>query len=75
MARVELLDNTSRYRHEDELRASLKQLMLEYDLEEREVTVVLMSDDAIAAHNIADRNEAGPTDVLSYPTSEPDDVG
>lgn len=75
MAHVELLDNTSRYRHETELRTSLERLMLEQELDQREVTVVLVSDDAIAAHNVADRNESGPTDVLSYPTSEPDDVG
>ncbi len=49
--------------------------MLEHDLAQREVTVVLMNDDAIAAHNLADRHEVGPTDVLSYPTSEPGDVG
>lgn len=75
MARVELLDNTGRYRYKNELRACLKRLMLDHDLARREITVVLMSDSAIAAHNAADRQVAGPTDVLSYPTSEPDDVG
>lgn len=72
---VELLDHTGRYPHKRELGAALRQLMLEHGLRQREVTVVLMNDDAIAAHNLADRQVAGPTDVLSYPTSEPDDVG
>ena len=75
MAHVELLDNTDSYRYKSELRTSIQQLMLEHNLRRREITVVLMSDDAIAAHNGADRGVAGPTDVLSYPTSEPDDVG
>lgn len=49
--------------------------MAELGLAEREMTVVLMDDAAIAERNAADRGEEGPTDVLSYPTLEPSDVG
>lgn len=49
--------------------------MDEQGLAEREVTVVLLDDAAIAERNAADRGVEGPTDVLSYPTAEPDDVG
>ncbi len=42
---------------------------------ERELTLVLLEDAAIAERNAADRGVDGPTDVLSYPTREPDDVG
>lgn len=39
------------------------------------MTVVLLGDEAMAQRNVTDRGVAGPTDVLSYPASEPDDVG
>ena len=42
---------------------------------EREVTVVLVDDEAIRALNRDHRGVDAPTDVLSYPTHEPDDVG
>ena len=49
--------------------------MREAGLEDREVTVVLLDDGAMTERNEADRGVTGPTDVLSYPTWEPDDVG
>ncbi|HNR00427.1 MAG TPA: rRNA maturation RNase YbeY, partial [Trueperaceae bacterium] len=39
---------------------------------ERELTVVLLDDAAMAERNEHDRGVAGATDVLSYPTFEPD---
>jgi probable rRNA maturation factor len=72
---VELLDETGRYPYGDELQEALGALMAELGLGARELTVVLMDDAAIAERNTADRGVEGPTDVLSYPTAEPDDVG
>lgn len=75
MEQIELLDETGRYPYGDALVSTLALLMGELGLAERELTLVLMDDAAIAEHNRADRGEDGPTDVLSYPTSEPDDSG
>jgi len=72
---VEILDETQRYPRVERLRGCLRQLLSESGLARRDVTVVLTDDGAIAAHNAADRGVPGPTDVLSYPTSEPDDAG
>lgn len=49
--------------------------MAELDLAEHELSVVLLDDEAMRAANEADRGVEGPTDVLSYPTWEPEDVG
>jgi probable rRNA maturation factor len=49
--------------------------MDELGLGEREVTVVLVDDPAIRELNRAHRDVDEATDVLSYPTSEPDDDG
>jgi probable rRNA maturation factor len=75
MEQIELLDETERYPHAEHLVSTLTALLEELGLGERELTVVLMDDESIALHNLADRGEAGPTDVLSYPTAEPDDDG
>lgn len=75
MERIELLDETERYPHADELRRALALFMDELGLADRELTLVLMDDASIARHNQSDRGEEGPTDVLSYPTFEPDDEG
>src|SRR5690625_6316249 len=39
------------------------------------MTLVLLDDSSISELNERDRGVAGPTDVLSYPTWEPDDDG
>lgn len=75
MERIELLDETEQYPHAEHLTRTLAALLTELGLAERELTVVLMDDEAIARHNLADRAEEGATDVLSYPTAEPGDVG
>src|SRR5690554_2381636 len=75
MERIELLDETSRYPHAERLTRTLAALLHELRLQDRELTVVLMDDAAIAQRNRADRQEDGPTDVLSYPTFEPGDEG
>lgn len=50
---------------------ALEALMLEVGANEREATLVLLRDTAMAERNARDRGEEGPTDVLSYPTAEP----
>lgn len=72
---VEILDETGRFRRRDALRRALAALGGELGAAEREMTLVLVDDGVIAAMNEAHRGVAGPTDVLSYPLHEPDDVG
>lgn len=72
---VEILDETGRYRQRRRLARALSALLAELGLRGRSLTVVLVDDETIAENNRRDRGVAGPTDVLSYPTSEPDDVG
>jgi probable rRNA maturation factor len=74
--RVEVIDETARFRRPETLARALALLGAELGVgAEREVTVVLVDDDTIAAMNEADRDVAGPTDVLAYPLHEYDDVG
>lgn len=72
---VEILDETGRFRRRKRLVELVGRLGAAWGAGEREVTVVLVDDDAIAALNRRDRGVAGPTDVLSYPLAEPTDVG
>lgn len=72
---VELLDETQRFRGAERVRTALETLMEELDLGGRELTMVLTTDAVIAGLNLRDRGVEGPTDVLSYPTSEPTDHG
>jgi len=72
---VEILDETGRFRRREALRRALAALGAELGATGREVTVVLVDDETIAGMNAAHRGVEGPTDVLSYPLHEPDDVG
>ncbi|MDZ7707697.1 MAG: rRNA maturation RNase YbeY [Trueperaceae bacterium] len=72
---VEILGETQRFPALDRLEGALQALLEAEGLSEREVTVVLLGDEAMAERNEADLGVPGPTDVLSYPSSEPDDVG
>jgi probable rRNA maturation factor len=72
---VEILGETERFPAPERLVAALEALMAELGLESRELTVVLLDEPAMAERNRADRGVGGATDVLSYPTHEPDDVG
>lgn len=74
---IEILDETRRLPRADArvLEHALEALLAELGLADREVTVALLDDEAIRLRNRADRGVDAPTDVLSYPTFEPDDVG
>ncbi|MEJ2666853.1 MAG: rRNA maturation RNase YbeY [Deinococcales bacterium] len=72
---VEILDETHRFRRVETLCRALEALLAEQGLGDRDVSVVLLDDAAMAERNRRDRGVDGPTDVLSYPTTEPDDVG
>lgn len=72
MAVVEVLDETRRFPRADDLEAVATAFLQREGLDGRELTVVLLTDDAIAERNYLDRQVEGPTDVLSYPTAEPD---
>ena len=72
---VEILDETHRFRQADTVRLALEALLAEEGSHDREVSLVLVDDATIAARNARDRGVEGATDVLSYPTAEPDDIG
>jgi len=79
--RVEVLDETGRFRQRKRLAEVLRRVAEGAGLDRpvagapRELTLVLVDDGAIAERNRADRGVDGPTDVLSYPLGEPDDLG
>lgn len=72
---MEILDETNRFRAADRLQAVLESLMRELGLADAEMTVVILPDREVHRLNAAHRGVDEPTDVLSYPTHEPDDVG
>lgn len=72
MDQVEVLDETARFPRAERLREVVAFYMQDAGLGEREVTIVLLDDASVAEHNWRDRGVEGPTDVLSYPTYEPD---
>lgn len=72
MAHVEVLDETARFPRVERLETVLVAYLEAEGWGERELTVVLLDDAAMAERNEHDRGVAGATDVLSYPTFEPD---
>lgn len=73
--RIEVLDETGRFRRRERLREAIARVAHALGgADDESLTVVLVDDAAIAARNVRDRGVAGPTDVLAYPTGEPDDV-
>lgn len=72
---MEILDETNRLSAVDDVRTALDALMAEYGLSDSEATVVILPDEEVHRLNAAHRGVDEPTDVLSYPTHEPDDVG
>lgn len=72
---VEILDETNRFRHAEQLGSALSALLARVEAAGRGITVVLLDDDAMRERNRAHRGIDESTDVLSYPTWEPEDVG
>jgi len=72
---VEVVDETNRFPHAARLQRILERLLALKAGADREMTLVLLDDSSISELNERDRGVAGPTDVLSYPTWEPDDDG
>ncbi len=72
MDQVEVLDETARFPRTERLREVVALYLQGAGLGDREVTIVLLDDASVADHNLRDRGVEGPTDVLSYPTYEPD---
>ena len=78
---IDVLDETGRFRRRRGVAEVLRRVAAATGLDApvdgraREMTLVLVDDDAMARRNVADRGLAGPTDVLSYPSREPDDRG
>ncbi len=73
--RVEILDETGRFRRHEVLARALARLGDELGAVEREMTLVLVDDAAMAELHERHLGEPGPTDVLSFPLHEPDDTG
>ncbi|MDQ3458286.1 MAG: rRNA maturation RNase YbeY [Deinococcota bacterium] len=71
---IEVLDETRRYPRPEALAAALERLMAALGAQ-GELTLVLVDDAGIRRLNLAHRSVDEPTDVLSYPLREPDDVG
>ena len=69
---IDLLDEVG-YSFLIELKTSLESLLSQLNLQDRELTIVLCNDVKITTLNLKDRGINEPTDVLSYPTFEPDD--
>ena len=72
---VEILDETNRFPAAEAVRDALEALLAELGREDAELTVVILPDEEVHRLNAAHRGVDEPTDVLSYPTHEPDDVG
>ena len=71
---VEILDETNRFPAADAVREALEALLAECAPADAEMTVVILPDEEVHRLNAAHRGVDEPTDVLSYPTHEPDDV-
>jgi probable rRNA maturation factor len=72
---VEVIDETRRYPSPEALAGAAEILLARLGFEGRELTLIIVDDEAIRARNLRDRGIDAPTDVLSYPTHESDDVG
>jgi probable rRNA maturation factor len=70
---VEIIDETSRCPSIRTIKTTLNRYLRELGTVQT-VTLVLCNDATIQTMNLADRGEDYATDVLSYPTMEPDDI-
>jgi len=70
---VDVIDETGQLARATALADILSNFMAELGLKKRELTLVFCDDAHIRELNAAHRQVDAATDVLSYPTSEPDD--
>ncbi len=71
---IDFIDETGSCDFSDELVSALNRLMLYLELASKELCLVLVNDIKMQELNLAHRQVDAPTDVLSFPTFEPDDV-
>jgi len=72
---IDFIDETESCDFSDEVVAALRKLMLHLDLESKELCLVFVNDEKMQELNLATRQVDSATDVLSFPTLEPDDEG
>ena len=74
---MEILDETSRFPNSDRqlLAAAVSRILARFGVCGRELTIVLIGDEAMRRRNLEHRGVDLATDVLSYPLQEPDDSG
>ncbi len=71
---IEILDETKRHLVSDSLLRSIQLFMEELGIGKQELTVVLCNDVLMQQKNLVFRGIDRPTDVLSFPLTEPDDT-
>ena len=71
---IDFIDETKACNFGEDVVAALKQLMRSLDLVNKEVCLVFVDDAKMHELNLAHRQVDKATDVLSFPTIEPDDV-
>lgn len=70
---IDIVDESQGYQALQDLQQALRALAAALELRTKSFTVILLDDASIHAMNLRDRAEDKPTDVLSYPTWEPED--
>lgn len=70
---IELMDETGTYHAMADLQQALEALGNHLQLQSNSFSLILLDDATIQSMNARDRAEDKATDVLSYPTWEPDD--
>ena len=72
---IEILDETKRYPVSKTLVCTIGLFMDELGIGGRDLTVVLCEDQSMHQQNLAALGVDQPTDVLSFPLSDPEDTG
>lgn len=72
---VEVMNETGAPVPANRVAGALEALVARHDPMQRDVTVVMVDASTIHERNLRDRGVDDVTDVLSYPTHEPDDEG
>jgi len=70
---IDFIDETQACSFTDDVVTSLKKLMQYLELKDKELCLVLVNDEKMHELNLANRQVDAATDVLSFPTIEPDD--